>query len=437
MTTDHLALLTHSIQAATSPLRNYLVDLHQQYKPLKDGEPVSSLGAALTKPDGFGICAVTVDGQVLEVGDASHLFPIRSLSRALIYGLALEDWGRAHVTQRVGVKPVGEALNTVGLDEVDRCSHNPLITTGAIVTTSLIQGRSFSERLGRILRMFRRYTGRELQGDALTFSTVKHQGHREQAIAHFLLDVGLVEGSVEDIINLYFQHSTLLVNSCDLAMIGATLANGGINPVTNEQAIAAEYVQDVTSVIMTCGMYERSGEWTRRVGMPAQTSVSGALMAVVPQKLGLGIFSPYLDHAGNSVRGIRVCEAISNDHHLHLFDIYERNQQMLQYIQQVNKVTAAAAALENNTYDDATNLDEIAQRSDELGQLARMFQRMATQVKAREQQLKQQIQLLQIEIDKTEKDEKVAEIVQSESFQNLKQKLERMKKRRDQRHSST
>jgi glutaminase len=435
MTEDHLALLTNSIQAATSPLRNYLVDLHQQYRSLKEGEQIVQIGHTQTQFDGFGICVVSVDGQVFEVGDVAQQFPIQALSRALIYGLALEDWGRAYVNQRVGVKPVGEVANTILLDEPNRCPHNPIITTGAIVTTNLIRGGSVTERLRRILQLFQRYTGRELTVDALVFSTVKAQGHRERAIANFLLKFDLIGGSVEETLDLYFQHSTLLVSSHDIAMIGATLANGGTNPVTGEQAIPAEYVQDVTSVIMTCGMYERSGEWIRHVGMPAQTCTSGALMAVVPQKLGLGVFSPYLDQWGNSVRAVRVCEAISKEHHLHLFDIYERNQQMMKYIEQVNKITDAATALEKGRYDE-TNLSEVTQRTDELGQLARMFQRMADQVQAREQQLKQQIKTLQIEINKAEKDQKVAEIVESESFQNLKQKLDRMKKRRDQRDSS-
>jgi len=434
MTNDHFDLLTRSIQAATSPLRNYLVDLHQQYRSLKEGVQVVQMGYSPTQSDGFGICVVSADGQVFDVGDVEQLFPIQALSRALIYGLAMEDCGRAHVNQRVGVKPVSEVVNIV-LDEPGNCPHNPIITTGAIVTTSLIQGDSVTERLRRILKMFQRYTGRELTVDALVFSTAKAKGHRERAIANFLLEFDLIEGAVADTLDLYFQHSTVLVSSRDIAMIGATLANGGINPVTGEQAIAAEYVQDVTSVIMTCGMYERSGDWMRRVGIPAQAATNGALMAIVPQKLGLGVFSPYLDPWGNSIRAVRVCEAISNDHHLHLFDIYERNQQMMKYIEQVNKITGTAAALENNTYDEAS-LNDIVQRADELGQLARVFQRMANQVKAREQQLKQQIQSLQIEINKAEKDQKVAEIVESESFQNLKQRLERMKKRRDQRNPS-
>lgn len=442
MTDDHLALLTHSIQSATSPLRNYLVDLHQRYQSLPDGSPVPDralVGQAapdLAQSAGFGIAAVTVDGQVLRVGDADQLFPVQSLSRVLVYGLALEDRGRDYITQRVGVKPVDEVANIIRLDESGRRPHNPIITAGAIAIVSLIQGDSPMARLRRILNMLQRYAGRPLTIDALVFSTLKAQGHRERAIANFLLKFDLIEGSVEDVLELYFQLHAVLVSSRDIAMIGATLANGGINPVTGEQAITAEHVQDVTSVIMTCGMHERSGEWTRRVGMPAQSSPSGALMALVPQKLGLGIFSPDLDAWGTSVRGMRVCEAISADQHLHLFDIYDRNQQMTKYIEQVNKVTAAAAALENNFYD-AQSLRDVVQRTDELGQLARMFQKMATQIQTREQQLKQQIQHLQIEIDKAAKDQKVAEIVESESFQTLKQKLERMKKRRDQRQSST
>ncbi len=436
MTSDYLSLLTSSIQDATAPLRNYLVDLHHQYQPMREGQPVAQLALSPGEVDRFGICVVTVDGQVLDVGDSAYPFAIQSLSRALIYGLAMEDWGRAYVSQRVGVKPMGEFSNTILLDPKDQCPHNPILTTGALVTTSLVRGNNVTDRLRRILKMFRCYTGRETTVDALVFSAIKANGHRERAIANFLLRFDLIEGSIEEALDLYFQHSTIMVNSRDLAMIGATLANGGINPVTGEQAIASDLVQDVSSVIMTCGMYERSGEWTRRVGMPAQTSTNGALMALVPQKLGLGVFSPYLDAQGNSIRAVRVCEAISQDHHLHLFDIYERNQEMMKYIEQVNKITDAAAALETDTYD-AKSLDEVVQRTDELGKLARMFQQMATQVKAREQQLKQQIQHLQIEIDKAAKDQKVAEIVESKSFQNLKEKLERMKKIREQRESSS
>lgn len=434
MTNDYLALLVNSIQAASSPLRNYLVDLHHRLQSHTEGEPVTQVGHASDQMDQFGICVVSVDGQVLDVGDVNQQFPIQALSRALIYGLAMEDWGRTHVNRRVGVKPIGEVASTILMDELDHCPHNPVITTGAIVTTSLIKGNSVTDRLRRILQMFHRYTGRNLTMDALVFSAAKSGGNRERATANFLMEFDLMNGSIDDHLDLYFQHSTALVNSRDVAMIGATLANGGINPVTGEQAIAAEYVQDVTSVIMTCGMYERSGEWMRRVGMPSQTSSSGALMAVVPQKLGLGIFSPYVDSWGNSVRAMRVCEAIADDHHLHLFDIYERNQEMMKYIEQVNKITDAAVALEKDTYD-VKSLDEVVQRTDELGQLARMFQRMANQVKSREQQLKQQIQNLQIEINKAEKDQKVAEIVESESFQNLKQRLEKMKRVREQRSS--
>lgn len=430
-TGDPLALLTNSIRAATSPLRNYLVDLHEQYQALKEGEPATYPGQLSNPPDGFGICAVTVDGQILQVGSAEQSFPLQTLSRALIYGLALEDRGRDEVTQRVGVKPMGETSNSILLDELGHHPHNPLITTGAIVTTGLIQGETLTERLRRVLQMFQRYLGRSVSIDALVCSAMKARGHRERAIANFLLGFKHIEGLIEETLELYFHHHSVLVNSCDIAMIGATLANGGVNPVTGEQAISAEYLQDVTSVLMTCGMYERSGEWTRRVGMPAQSCPSGALMAVVPQKLGLGVFSPYLDPWGNPVRAVRVCEALSADHHLHLFDIYERNRQMLQYVEQVKKVTAAAAALENDRYE-GDSLQEVVQRTDELGQLARMFQKMATQIKTREQQLKQQIEHLQVKIDQTAKDQKVAEIVQSESFQNLKQKLERMKQRRDQ-----
>lgn len=433
----YLQSLTSSIEAVTSPYRDYLSDLYEKYQPLTEGvisDYIPELGAA--NSDWFGICIATVDGELFEVGNCHQKFTIQSISRAFIYGLALEDWGREHVNSYVSVEPTAEELHSIILDKKSNRINNPMVDAGAIVTTDLIKGNGATERLKRILNMFRLYTGRELNISMPVFLSQKASGHRDRAIAHLMLKFGTIENKIEETLDLYFQHCSILIDSRDLAIMAATLANGGINPITGEKAIDERYIQDVISVILTCGMYDYSGEWIYKVGIPAKSSVSGGFTALVPQKLGIGVFSPLVDERGHSVRGMKVCQDISQKFSLHLFNIYEKNQEMLKYIEQVEKITSAAAALENDIFQQE-GLDEVSTRTDELGQLARVFLKMVQQVKTREQKLKQQVQELQIEIDKTKQAQKVAEIVESDSFQNLKQKLQRMKKVREEKEKKS
>ena len=185
MTDDYLQTLTSSIQAVVSPFYNYLSDLHQQYQPLLDGRVADYHSEwAVSNPDCFGICVVTVDGQVYEVGDSQQKFPIASLSRALIYGLALEDWGREYVNQKVGVEPAQEDSNSIFLARERNHPHNPIINAGAIVTADLIKGNSPTERLKRILELLYRYTGRELALNLPVYLSEKARGDRLQIINH-------------------------------------------------------------------------------------------------------------------------------------------------------------------------------------------------------------------------------------------------------------
>jgi glutaminase len=433
MVDPYLQSLASSIGAIASPFYDYLSDLHAKYQPLIDGAIAPDLAEFVpANPDSFGVCVVTVEGQTFEVGDCQQIFPIQSLSRAFLYGLALQDWGRDYVNQKVGVEPSQEDPNSIVLDSKTNRPYNPLLNAGAIVTTDLIKGNGATERLQRVLEMFRRYTGRELNINMLAFLSEKAASNRDRAIAYLMLNFGQISNRISETLDLYFQQSAITVNCRDLAVMAATLANGGINPITKDLAIDAQYVQDPISVMLTCGMNKYSGEWTYRIGIPAQGAINGGMIAVVPQKLGIGIFSPLLDARGNSIRGIKVCEDISLDQGLHLFNIYEKNQQMLKYIQQVDKVTAAAAALESDRIEPhiLSELKEVCDRSDELGQLARVFLGMVEQVKAREQKLKQQVEQLKIEIDRSKQAQQVAEIVQGESFQTIKQKLQRMKEKK-------
>ncbi len=321
MTDSHLQSLTSSIQAIASPFRNYLWDLHQTYQSLSEGAVADYIPElALANPDWFGICVVTADGQVFEVGECEQRFTIQSISKAFVYGLALEDHGRDYVCSKVSVEPTGQAFNAIVLDEITYRPHNPMVNAGAIATTDLVKGNGSTERLKRILDMFRRYTGRDLDINLPVFQSEKTTGHRNRAIAYLMLNFDMVSDRIEETLDLYFQQCSIMVNAHDLAVMAATLANGGVNPITGERAIHEAYVQDVISVMLTCGMYDYSGEWAYRVGIPAKSGVGGGVTAVVPKRLGIGVFSPPLDAKGNSLRGIKVCEALSCDFGLHLFN---------------------------------------------------------------------------------------------------------------------
>jgi glutaminase len=318
---DDVSALVGHYRAVASPLRAFLRDLHARYQPLREGA-VADYIPELTKanPEWFGICAVTAGGQVIEVGDSEQLFTIQSVSKPFVYGLILADYGRDFVLGKIGVEPSGDAFNAIELEERTKRPYNPMVNAGAIAAASLVKGDGPAERLNHILAMMRRFTGRPVDVDMSVFTSERATGHRNRAIAHLMLNFGMMDERLEEGLDLYFKQCSILVTCRDLAVMAATLANHGINPITNERALPVEYVRDVLSVMYTCGMYDYSGEWAYRVGLPAKSGVGGGILAVVPGQAGIGVFSPLLDARGNSVRGIRVCEELAQKFGLHVFD---------------------------------------------------------------------------------------------------------------------
>ncbi len=336
-TIGDLQVLAHSTSAVSSPFQKYLIELYDKYRSLNEGTVANYIPElASAKPDWFGICAVTPTGQIFEAGDCNRLFTIQSISKAFVFGLALEDHGREYVNRRVSVEPTGEAFNSIVLDESTNRPYNPMVNSGAIATTDLIKGKNGTERLKRVLDLFKRFTSRDHDINVPVFLSEKSTGNRNRAMAYLMLNFGMVSDKIEETLDLYFQQCAILVNAKDLAMISATLANGGINPVTKERAIDECYVQDVISVMLTCGMYDASGEWAYRVGIPAKSGVGGGILAVIPNQLGIGIFSPPLDAKGNSIRGIKVCEDLSKDFGLHLFNAAKPTRNLQDWIAGIN-----------------------------------------------------------------------------------------------------
>jgi glutaminase len=228
--------------------------------------------------------------------------------------------GREHVLSKVGVEPTGEAFNSIVLDEASNRPFNPMVNAGAIATADLIDGKDYPERVGKLLDLFGRYCGRTVYVDNGVFMSERATGHRNRAIGHLMLNFGMMRDRVEESLELYFQQCSILVNCRDLAVMGATLANGGVNPITGGRAIESGYVKDLLSIMLSCGMYDYAGEWAYRVGIPSKSGVGGGIVAVIPGVAGIGVFSPPLDAKGNSVRGIQVCSELSRRFGLHAFE---------------------------------------------------------------------------------------------------------------------
>jgi len=305
-----------------SPVQRYLEKLYGELSEITGGELASYI-PELTRADPawLGIALATVDGHVYQVGESRQKFTIQSISKAITYGLALEDRGLDHVLSKIDVEPSGEAFNSISLEPGTGRPLNPMINAGAIATTGLIEAHPDAPPMTRILNTFARYAGRPMEIDDKVYRSESETGHRNRAIAHLLYGHGIVDRTPEEVLDLYFRQCSILVTARDLALMGACLANNGVNPVTGVVALKSRYVEKVLSVMSTCGMYDYSGGWIFNVGMPAKSGVGGGIMAVLPGQFGLGVFSPPLDAKGNSVRGVEACKRISNDFSLHLFKV--------------------------------------------------------------------------------------------------------------------
>ena len=289
---------------------------------------IPELGKA--NPDHFGLAIVSVDGRVWEVGDSRQEFTIQSISKPFVFGMALEEHGRAATLARVGVEPTGEAFNAIVLDEATNRPFNPMVNAGAIATTALVTGASPEERRAKLLAKFSAAAGRPLSVDESVFASERATGNRNRAIAYLMLNFGMIPEHVGEVLDLYFQQCSILVSCRDLAVMAATLANVGVNPVTGEDAFEMQYVKDMLAVMFTCGMYDFSGEWAYGVGVPAKSGVAGGVMAVVNRQLGIATYSPRLDARGNSCRGIEACVDIADELGLHVFDLMNLGSQFMQ-----------------------------------------------------------------------------------------------------------
>src|SRR5690349_3811085 len=302
------------------PLLRFLDECHEEFAGETGGE-VADYIPELSKADPahFGISLATLDGHVYEVGDSNIPFTIQSMSKPFVFALALDTLGAARVESTIGVEPSGDPFNSIRLN-ADNHPFNPMVNAGAIACSGLIHEAKGDGAFEYIREALGRFAGRELGVDEAVYASESSTGDRNRAIAYLLRTNAVITDNVTSVLEVYFRQCAILVNARDIAVMAATLANRGINPVTGEQVMTPYAISRTLSVMTSSGMYDYAGEWIYRVGMPAKSGVGGGILAALPARLGLGSYSPRLDKHGNSVRGIKVCEAISAHYDLHMLN---------------------------------------------------------------------------------------------------------------------
>lgn len=273
-------------------------------------------------PSYLGIAVKDCEGRLYCSGDYKQKFTLQSISKIVSLILAILDNGEEEVFKKVGMEPTGDPFNSIVKLETIMPSKplNPMINAGAIAVTSLIKGKDPDEKFQRLLKFFKKISGNnELNINEEVYLSEKTTGDRNRALTYFMKDVGIIEGDVEEVLDIYFKQCSIEVDCIDVANIGLFLANGGRIPETGERVISEYIARIVKTFMVTCGMYNASGEFAIKVGIPAKSGVGGGIMAVVPHKMGIGVFGPALDEKGNSIAGYGVLEALSKELDLSIF----------------------------------------------------------------------------------------------------------------------
>lgn len=288
-----------------------------------EGHVASYIPELANAPDGvLGICIMDMDGHMVEAGDTDYNFTLQSISKVFTLILALMDNGEKIVFSKVGMEPTGDDFNSMlKLELVEPgIPFNPLINAGAIAISSLIAGRSPAEQIDRILGFFRELSNNPaLEINQSIFKSESDTAHRNRSLAYFLKDNGVLDGEVDDVLRVYFSHCSIQVSCADLARMALVLANDGVDPIRNQRLIPRRFVQIAKTFMITCGMYNASGEFAVNVGLPAKSGVSGSIMTMVPGQYGIGLVSPALNRKGNSTAGVHLLGKLSQEFDWSLF----------------------------------------------------------------------------------------------------------------------
>lgn len=293
------------------------VDLaHARFAGVDEGRVADYIPAlASADPGLFGLSMVAVDGAFHDVGDADHAFSIQSISKAFVYALVCQELGPDEVLHRIGVDSTGLPFDSVMALELNGgAPMNPMVNAGALATTSLVAGG-----WDAIVDGLSAFAGRRLEVDEGVYASEAATNQRNQAIARLLESYGTIYADPLETTDVYTRQCSLLVTAHDLGVMAATLADGGVNPMTHERVVDAAVCRDVLAALATAGLYEQSGQWLASIGLPGKSGVSGGIITIAPGKGGLATFSPRLDVAGNSVRGRMATRYLSHALGLNIF----------------------------------------------------------------------------------------------------------------------
>lgn len=314
------AAKSHANNMSADNIQATLKTLFDKYKSNHQGK-VADYIPELGKVNAnyFGIAIVTVDGKIFTYGESEIPFSIQSISKLFAYALALKDNGEKAIADKIGVNATGQPFNSVmAIELMPHHLQNPLVNAGAIQITSAIQGKDSAEKWQRVLTFLQQLSDGKPTLGTKVYQSEMATNKRNRAISELLSAYNLMYSDGLDAVDRYTKACSVMVNAKQLALMGATLANDGIHPVTHQSLIPPEYVQDVLSQMVTNGLYENSGLWWQSVGLPAKSGVGGGFLAVVPHQFAIAVFSPPLDAAGNSVRAQAVISDLSKLWHLHL-----------------------------------------------------------------------------------------------------------------------
>lgn len=273
-------------------------------------------------PEVLGIYICDLNGNEYHAGDFDYKFTIQSISKVIVLMLALRDSGSTRVFSKIGVNPTADAFNSIIPLEYKSPEKplNPMINAGAIATTSLVNGTNSNEIFREILEFTKKITNNDVINlNESVYLSEKATGHKNRALAYFMKDQGVIEMDVEELLDVYFKQCSMEITAKDIARIGAMLANDGVLPWNGQRVITKEISRIVKTIMVTCGLYDGSGDFAVNIGIPGKSGVGGGIMGAVPGKMGIGVIGPSLDKKGNSIAGLKVLEELSHKLDLSIF----------------------------------------------------------------------------------------------------------------------
>jgi len=291
-----------------------LSEAYTKYQDNKDGANASYIPALAQVPSGlFGLVVVTADGQIFEIGDTQYAFAIESISKVFSMALVMEELGCEALHAKVGADPTGLPFNSVIAVELHKGKPlSPLVNAGAMSTVSLLPAKTADERWAKLLAGYSRFAGRSLALIEEVYTSEAATNFHNRGIAWLLYSYGTMYSDPMEACDVYTKQCSVAITAKDLAIMGATLAASGVNPVSKERVVTADHVPHILAEMTMEGLYDSSGDWAFDVGLPGKSGVGGGILAVAPGVLAISAFAPPLDNVGNSVKGCLAVQHIAN-----------------------------------------------------------------------------------------------------------------------------